>query len=967
MKGATMFKKKMLRYKNSVFFAFLLLNINFAYTSPLIIDYDIIYVRYPAKNPTSPFVTIPQGEKPYDIAAGADLILLKPDGSEEILVNCNQCSVMDPFISYDANWVYYSLIEEPTKASASWIYKINLTKKPYTPIRMTFDDNFSIDNYQGNNTSKDNLKTHRKIRDMAPVPLTDGRILFTSNRSALVALNPDVDALVTGSVQQLFVMDDHDGKAKTSSLANLHKLENGNLHMVQHPFQLKDGRIIFSSWQDAGHKFLYAMTSLFTVEPDGTNMKQFTEPHDHHKMLEHYVTQLPDEQVVTALYYPSFDYGFGILMRYPINRVNPTFLRGSINQKFTYGPRYNISYREFDRKGGATITPHTTPGDVPAPNYSGKYSMPSSAPNNNLLVVYSKGSVNHFNPACAAKNLCEALKAGIYIIQDSLTNIIEDPSFLVKVKDDPNYNEIWPRAVVPYQRIYNQKAPSDRPSSLDIHSAKTEASGSPFAIIGTSSMYNRETNGSNDPFQSSAQRESHDGNWTIQGAEAGVFENSDIYGVRIIGTPAKPYAAPINKYKNNNRWRNINSYILDNRLENVVARYGSFHGEKWEIMGEFPLIHKQNGLKDKQGNPDTSWKAKIPAETPFLLQGIDKNGMTLFSELTWRALKPGEIRTDCGGCHAHSIPALEFNTTATGKRFPIFNVTGVGDLDPRIADSTWDLTTGSIPILSDKGVVFHKNGILDVEFRRDIFPILENNCMECHKVSNESSSFIITKSNPDKTYQDITYNKRKNGKNFIIPQISRFIRSPQARQSLLVWVAYNERLDGRKNSTRDNDIDFPFNHPVMDLSDIEKRTIARWVDMGGPIDFPKTDGFGYTDDSQLPVIHLSSPTFGRNKRNIDVVFGLHDTKSGIDEKSIMISFEYVNQKQKDKLVLEDVWIPPSRFKLIKSFDEKGVFSLSLPQRYMKKSGDYIITIQASDQAGNKNILTRRFNLINNEY
>ena len=49
------------------------------------------------------------------------------------------------------------------------------------------------------------------------------------------------------------------------------------------------------------------MTALFTVNPDGSNLQQFTEPHDHHKNVEHFVTQLPDEQVVAGNYYPSFD------------------------------------------------------------------------------------------------------------------------------------------------------------------------------------------------------------------------------------------------------------------------------------------------------------------------------------------------------------------------------------------------------------------------------------------------------------------------------------------------------------------------------------------------------------------------------------------------------------------------------------------------------------------------------------
>ncbi|MCF6264225.1 MAG: hypothetical protein L3J24_11650 [Xanthomonadales bacterium] len=103
--------------------------------------------------------------------------------------------------------------------------------------------------------------------------------------------------------------------------------------------QLMDGRILFSSWQDAGTKsngaeFRYAMTSLFTINPDGSNLKQFTEPHDHHKRLDHFISQLPNDDVVWAYYYPSFDYGFGLIMRSSVDPPGIDFLRGTVDQRF---------------------------------------------------------------------------------------------------------------------------------------------------------------------------------------------------------------------------------------------------------------------------------------------------------------------------------------------------------------------------------------------------------------------------------------------------------------------------------------------------------------------------------------------------------------------------------------------------------------------------------------------------------
>ena len=63
------------------------------------IDYDIIYIRYPRDGDINS-VYMPDGEHPYSIELGADLALLHPDGSEDILIDCGTqtsptCTVID--------------------------------------------------------------------------------------------------------------------------------------------------------------------------------------------------------------------------------------------------------------------------------------------------------------------------------------------------------------------------------------------------------------------------------------------------------------------------------------------------------------------------------------------------------------------------------------------------------------------------------------------------------------------------------------------------------------------------------------------------------------------------------------------------------------------------------------------------------------------------------------------------------
>src|SRR5436190_11552097 len=69
-------------------------------------DYDIVYVRQPRFGDTTN-TTWPEIAHPASIDPGADL-MLHPDGSEQLLVAGGNGAVTDPFVSFDARFVYYS-------------------------------------------------------------------------------------------------------------------------------------------------------------------------------------------------------------------------------------------------------------------------------------------------------------------------------------------------------------------------------------------------------------------------------------------------------------------------------------------------------------------------------------------------------------------------------------------------------------------------------------------------------------------------------------------------------------------------------------------------------------------------------------------------------------------------------------------------------------------------------------------
>src|SRR6476660_2955256 len=104
-------------------------------------DYDIVYVRAPRRDPSGKSKWAEVGD-PRTMEAGADLVLLHPDGKEEVLVAVNdQESNADPYVSFDGQWVFYAKFHDVKVHKGSDIYKIHvpsrktvqLTTQVFTP------------------------------------------------------------------------------------------------------------------------------------------------------------------------------------------------------------------------------------------------------------------------------------------------------------------------------------------------------------------------------------------------------------------------------------------------------------------------------------------------------------------------------------------------------------------------------------------------------------------------------------------------------------------------------------------------------------------------------------------------------------------------------------------------------------------------------------------------------------------
>src|SRR5262245_27001838 len=207
-------------------------------------DYDIVYVRAPRKGDKGRTIWT-EIAHPALMDSGADLMLLHPNGKEELLVAGGEdASITDPFVSLDGQWVYYSHIRGLKGTSqhgqspfqGADIYKVHiksrkvvrLTHQEYTPNTGAAD--WSSD-FRKNEPNRTHLSYG--VLNLGACPLPGGKIVFTSSRNGFKPPKHPSPCL------QLFVMDE-DG-------SNVECIGHLNIGMALHPIVLKDGRIVFSS------------------------------------------------------------------------------------------------------------------------------------------------------------------------------------------------------------------------------------------------------------------------------------------------------------------------------------------------------------------------------------------------------------------------------------------------------------------------------------------------------------------------------------------------------------------------------------------------------------------------------------------------------------------------------------------------------------------------------------------------
>ena len=950
------------------------------------VPYDVVYVRQPRYGDATN-TTWPEVFHPAQIDPGADLMLLHPDGTEEVLVAGGIGSVTDPFVSFDAQWVYYAYFPDARPQSRNYqrglfyggadIYRIHLATRRIEQLTFgEFTPNTGAGNFDESNPvnpAPGHDYLGYGIVNLGPAPLAGGKIAFTSNRNGF---QPPKG--FTNPTLQLFVMDE-DG-------SNVTPIAPMSVSSALHPTPLADGRILFSSHESQGLRD-GRLWGLWAIWPDGRKWEPIVSAFRDAQAF-HFMTQLSNRDLVLVDYYNLNNNGFGALYRMPLDppagepRFHGAFAEDNPPIEQTVGQGFSYPFTmPFTPRGLHSITPFTHGNDEAAPVGAGgarvgKFTHPSAAPGGDLLVVWTPGPANDLT----RPTTIPYYDAGIYVMAGG--GPITSPAQLVRLKNDSAYNEAWPRAVVRYRDVHGVDEPVRLPwlpNDGSVHAALP--AGTPYGLVGTSSFYKRESfPGRVTPWSDffdgldsfNTVENGQSSNWFTQGADAGKYRNADIWAVRLLAMEPGTH-----------RSYGPNGGPSGGQL------FTSHAGERLRILGEIPLRKRNpdgSPLLDAEGNPDTSFLARIPADTPFTFQTLDRDGLVLNMAQTWHQVRPGEMRADCGGCHAHSQAPLDFETTAASR--------------PGYALA--DLAQGSVPLLTrDAGgnpaTRTVAGNVVDVEFVRDVRPILQRSCVPCHtkNATTPPGNLVLDDlASYDGLPGDYARLAHDTGARWGHGPVaswgssrgtwrqtnaSRYVRMFQSRRSLLVWKIFGRRLDGWRNADHPTesvpgdaatlppgadpnaaDLDFtgtimpPPGSGVPALSEDEKMTIARWIDLGAPINGGSngTSPWGWFLDEVRPTLTVSVPRAGDNAAPLTrVVLGVADANSGLEPGSLSLVADVPLAGRAAGQDLADLLVPLG----------DGRYELALVQP-VDEVDDAHLLVEVADRQGNVTRVDRRFSV-----
>lgn len=650
-------------------------------------------------------------------------------------------------------------------------------------------------------------------------------------------------------------------------------------------------------------------------------------------------TQLPaGDYALATRYYNQNNNGFGAVFAQPMALAGLNDYSDTVT--YGYVP---------EQLGSVKITANVITGDNPSSN--GKFTTPGCGGPDELYLAYDPGDANHKNNAYdyQPKIVFTDLEAADPATQPAeYQNVIKGWT--------STWAALWPKPVIDWShRLTGVADPTgdaqqDRPVS-PIESSFTEALGAPYALLGTSALYNtdvtpvdcRSFSGYYDPNISGDAKIDPLYN-NIEGLSRLMAPGSgDI--VNQTGSCSQPAIEDI---------FGIAVYLTSNRTNEdtfVPSKrgYTTDNGgpkESKQLLGVFELgMHGQN---------DASFKATIPANVPLDFHLLDINGAKLADVRSWHSLKAREERVNCGGCHNHrQNQGIDwYSTDSSNPAIPALDMvrqTTHIEYDPSCQPT---LVTATEPIV-------------EVPRWQDLSNQFDLSCGSCHQqASGNTNAKNAFNYDPAKLNIFDGDGVPDSGNPLSSLFARNYIDRYNANGSPMFWAAYGGRTDGRNNGMAEYQPDqadfstcsdgdpekcgyvYTASHDNLTTCDGSDPAAAKWVyqlsqwiDNHAPVDIPNNPAPSYHEDRYHPTVEgalIPNGTLCTSPLAFDI--GFWDDSGEIVELKVDLNDGNLVTETNSLLLQNDL-----------------IYSIPLGGGDLSSISDSIITVTATDAAGNRQI------------
>lgn len=523
------------------------------------------------------------------------------------------------------------------------------------------------------------------------------------------------------------------------------------------------------------------------------------------------------DYTVTTVYYRNNNNGAGPLYARPANTAG-------LNHNLF--PAVGGAYFRPQQVGRINITPEL-PEFQDLPSNYGKFTTPRCGLRDELFASYTWTGGNH--KVSQSPPLDPPQYDFHLVFRNGVTAPTSVSAFLKVLDETTNrMSLLWPTPLRSFAERFSQE-PTYSFTYANI-------SGMPEALTGTSALYNTDI---------------VPGECRMAGAH---YDPTETWGALENHKWVRGNTALLNFVRDPNNIPAVcdNPLPLDSGLifgmsinqTHTAPDRSSWGHETKRLLGVIPTRNQRN---PRTGQPDQSVAALLPSNIPVDFHLLSaQTGLKLADLRSWHSFKPGEVRTECGGCHQHEIskPAVPFaGTYASLPEYPVADLVNTTPMIryQRGCIPEWFMASGSakpaVPLWGDNLPLYTK---------------FVNYCGSCHIAGHPSTAdeaFAIG------TTASETWNALTNETGSI--PVRRFIDVEQgAHESPTWWAARGKRADGRKNTGYSRWYTYHSAHDALNLCE----TDPQWVyDLGFWIDnhAPSSHHFPGAEDYNFDRFHPS--------------------------------------------------------------------------------------------------------------